>query len=82
MFSLFQWKIRAAISTIIHELALMLSKEQTEEDLLPVFKSIMEDLEPVRIGTLSHMASFLGVSICFISAAQHVSLTKTHGIHY
>ncbi|XP_072161391.1 uncharacterized protein [Bemisia tabaci] len=67
------WKIRAAISTIIHELALMLSKEQTEEDLLPVFKSIMEDLEPVRIGTLSHMASFLG---SLNSSARMTFLTR------
>jgi serine/threonine-protein phosphatase 4 regulatory subunit 1 len=45
----------------LHELAQILTVEQVEEDLCPVFDSFCRDVDEVKIGILSHLAQFLKV---------------------
>ena len=39
----------------------MLTVEQVEEDLCPVFESFLRDVDEVKIGILSHLSQFLQV---------------------
>ena len=43
----------------LHALADILTPEQVEEDLCPVFDSFFRDVDEVKIGILSHLAQFL-----------------------
>ncbi|CAF3937743.1 unnamed protein product [Adineta steineri] len=56
-----QWKVRRTLAYSLHALAEILTVEQVEEDLCPVFDSFFRDVDEVKIGILSHLAQFLKV---------------------
>ncbi len=55
----FQWKVRRTLAYSLHALAQILTVEQVEEDLCPIFDSFFRDVDEVKIGILSHLALFL-----------------------
>ncbi len=57
----FQWKVRRTLAYSLHALAEILTVEQVEEDLCPIFDSFFRDVDEVKIGILSHLAQFLKV---------------------
>jgi len=60
-----QWKVRRTLAFSIHELALIVGKDITGQDLLPVFDMFLNDLDEVRIGVLKHLADFIKVMAIF-----------------
>ncbi|CAF0779211.1 unnamed protein product [Didymodactylos carnosus] len=53
-----QWKVRRTLAYSLHELAKILTTQQTEEDLCPVFESFLRDVDEVKIGIITHLAEF------------------------
>ncbi|XP_078608792.1 serine/threonine-protein phosphatase 4 regulatory subunit 1-like isoform X10 [Branchiostoma floridae x Branchiostoma japonicum] len=53
------WKVRRTLAFSIHELAIILGAQLTDQDLIPVFDGFLKDLDEVRIGVLKHLADFL-----------------------
>lgn len=53
------WKVRRTLAFSIHELAVILGEEISQNDLVPVFNGFIKDLDEVRIGVLKHLAHFL-----------------------
>ncbi|CAF3584726.1 unnamed protein product [Rotaria socialis] len=56
-----QWKVRRTLAYSLHALAEILTAEQVEEDLCPIFDSFYRDVDEVKIGILSNLARFLKV---------------------
>ncbi|CAF1281058.1 unnamed protein product [Adineta ricciae] len=56
-----QWKVRRTLAYSLHAIAELLTVEQVEEDLCPIFESFLRDVDEVKIGILSHLAQFLKV---------------------
>ena len=56
-----QWKVRRTLAFSIHELGMILGKEITMTDLVPIFNGFLRDLDEVRVGVLKHLADFLKV---------------------
>ncbi|CAF4617396.1 unnamed protein product, partial [Rotaria sp. Silwood2] len=56
-----QWKVRRPLAYSLHALAEILTVEQVEEDLCPIFDSFFRDVDEVKIGILSNLARFLKV---------------------
>ncbi|CAF3959358.1 unnamed protein product [Rotaria sordida] len=56
-----QWKVRRTLAYSLHALAEILTVEQVEEDLCPIFDSFFRDVDEVKIGILSNLAKFLKV---------------------
>ncbi|CAF0962826.1 unnamed protein product [Rotaria magnacalcarata] len=56
-----QWKVRRTLAYSLHALAEILTVEQVEEDLCPIFDSFYRDVDEVKIGILSNLARFLKV---------------------
>ncbi|CAF4825542.1 unnamed protein product [Rotaria sp. Silwood1] len=56
-----QWKVRRTLAYSLHALAEILTVEQVEEDLCPIFDSFFRDVDEVKIGILSNLARFLKV---------------------
>ncbi|XP_075228687.1 serine/threonine-protein phosphatase 4 regulatory subunit 1-like isoform X2 [Lycorma delicatula] len=55
------WKVRRAVASSIHELAVIVGEDAATQDLVPVFNDILKDLDDVRIGALKHLAVFLKI---------------------
>lgn len=56
-----QWKVRRTLACSLHEVAQVLGTEITEDSLLEAFDIFLADLDEVKIGVVSNMASFLSV---------------------
>ncbi|XP_065217367.1 serine/threonine-protein phosphatase 4 regulatory subunit 1-like isoform X2 [Planococcus citri] len=52
-------KVRKMIANNIHEIASILGAELATQDLIPVYNSLIDDLEDVRITALNHISSFI-----------------------
>jgi len=63
LYFVLQWKVRRTLAFSIHELAVIVGEEVTNQDLVPVFNEFLKDLDEVRIGILKHLADFLRVSL-------------------
>ena len=57
----FQWKVRRTLAFSIHELAIIVGKEITCRDLVPIFNGFLKDLDEVRIGVLRHLSDFMSL---------------------
>jgi serine/threonine-protein phosphatase 4 regulatory subunit 1 len=55
------WKVRQTLAHSIHELALILGTEHTQNDLVPIFDSFIKDVDEVRIGIVANLSTFLRV---------------------
>ncbi|CAF0880913.1 unnamed protein product [Brachionus calyciflorus] len=55
------WKVRQTLAYSIHELAIILGTENTQNDLVPVFDSYIKDVDEVRMGIVSNLNKFLKV---------------------
>ena len=64
--SCWQWKVRRTLAFSIHELAVIVGEDITNDDLVPVFNSFLRDLDEVRIGVLKHLGDFLKVGLISI----------------
>ena len=53
--------MRRTLAFSIHELAAILGRDVTVRDLVPVFTSLMRDLDEVRVGVLKYLYEFLKV---------------------
>jgi len=51
-------QVRLSIANSIHHVAVASGAAQTVRDLLPVYKSLMQDLDEVRLGILEHLCEF------------------------
>lgn len=84
--SSFQWKVRRTLAFSIHELAVIVGEDITNNDLVPVFNGFLRDLDEVRIGVLKHFSDFLRVSLssCGVTLViiKHLSfqLSRNKGI--
>eukprot|EP01104_Vermistella_antarctica_P011447 TRINITY_DN319_c0_g3_i1.p1 TRINITY_DN319_c0_g3~~TRINITY_DN319_c0_g3_i1.p1 ORF type:complete len:947 (-),score=225.84 TRINITY_DN319_c0_g3_i1:2-2842(-) len=54
-----QWKVRRTLSYSLHEVARILGTATAEASLLPTFELFMNDLDPVKVGVVKHLAEFL-----------------------
>lgn len=55
------WKVRQTLAYSIHELAIILGTENTQNDLVPIFDSYIKDVDEVRIGIVANLTKFLRV---------------------
>ena len=53
--------MRSTLASSIHEIAIILEKELTARDLVPVLNEFINDLDEVRIGALRNFSTFLEV---------------------
>ncbi|XP_050423816.1 serine/threonine-protein phosphatase 4 regulatory subunit 1-like isoform X2 [Adelges cooleyi] len=53
------WKVRRKAASYIHKLAIFIGEEATSRDLLPIFESLVLDLDEVRSGAIDHFSAFL-----------------------
>ncbi|XP_026807843.1 serine/threonine-protein phosphatase 4 regulatory subunit 1-like isoform X2 [Rhopalosiphum maidis] len=53
------WKVRRKAASYIHKLAIYIGEEATSRDLLPIFESLVLDLDEVRSGAIDNFAAFL-----------------------
>ena len=56
-----QWKVRRTLAYSLHIIGEMLTVEQVEEDLCPIFDSFIRDVDEVKIGILSNLSKFLKI---------------------
>lgn len=56
-----KFKVRRTLSHSLHELALLLGPDATQQYLLEPFTHFLKDLDEVRIGVVSHLATFFDV---------------------
>uniref|UniRef100_A0A7S0EVE1 TOG domain-containing protein n=1 Tax=Hanusia phi TaxID=3032 RepID=A0A7S0EVE1_9CRYP len=56
-----QWKVRRSLSYSIHEIALILGPDLTQESLLPALDTFLQDLDEVKVGVLQNLAKFFRV---------------------
>eukprot|EP00796_Vickermania_ingenoplastis_P012565 gene12565-8611_t len=54
-----QWKVRKSLAYSLHELALLLGTELTEEYLVPAFDVLLRDLDDVKLGVVLNVDKFL-----------------------
>ncbi len=54
-----QWKVRRTLASSIHELGVILGRETSGRDLIPIFNGFLKDLDEVRQGLLKHLADFM-----------------------
>lgn len=55
--------MRRTLAFSVHQLAAILGPEITVADVLPIFASLVRDVDEVRIGILKHLYDFMKVSI-------------------
>ncbi|XP_050524132.1 serine/threonine-protein phosphatase 4 regulatory subunit 1-like isoform X2 [Daktulosphaira vitifoliae] len=53
------WKVRRKAASYIHKLAIFIGEEATSRDLLPIFESLVLDLDEVRSGAIDNFSAFL-----------------------
>eukprot|EP01052_Picozoa_sp_SAG31_P023353 SAG31_NODE_1920_length_6919_cov_7.423754_3_plen_444_part_00 len=57
-----QWKVRRSLSHSLHEIAKILGREVTEQDLCEqVFDVFLKDLDEVRVGVLKNFSAFIAI---------------------
>eukprot|EP00761_Pharyngomonas_kirbyi_P013157 gb/GECH01013184.1/.p1 GENE.gb/GECH01013184.1/~~gb/GECH01013184.1/.p1 ORF type:complete len:1092 (+),score=267.62 gb/GECH01013184.1/:1-3276(+) len=56
-----QWKVRRTLACSLHEIAKVLGTDLTEDSLLEPFGAFLSDIDEVKIGVVSHLASFLSM---------------------
>ncbi|GMT28351.1 hypothetical protein PFISCL1PPCAC_19648 [Pristionchus fissidentatus] len=54
-----QWRVRVSLAHSIHEMATIIGLERAEQDLVPVFDALREDVDEVRGGLLKNLAHFI-----------------------
>lgn len=54
-----QWKVRRTLASSIHELGVILGRDTSGQDLIPIFNGFLKDLDEVRQGLLKHLADFM-----------------------
>lgn len=54
--------MRRKAASYIHKLAIYIGEEATSKDLLPIFESLVLDLDEVRSGAIDNFAAFLKVN--------------------
>ena len=55
--------MRRTLAFSIHELAVIVGEDITNNDLVNIFNDFIKDLDEVRIGVLKHLVDFLRVCI-------------------
>lgn len=55
------WKVRSTLASSIHEIAVIIERDNAATDLVPIFDGFIKDLEEVRICALKHFYLFLAV---------------------
>ena len=55
------WKVRQTLAYSIHELAIILGTECTQQELVAVFDSFIKDVDEVRMGIVANLSKFLRV---------------------
>ena len=58
----FQRQIRQMVASSIHEIASILGPELATADLIPIYNSLINDVEDIRIAALNHLSCFVRVS--------------------
>eukprot|EP00818_Percolomonas_sp_WS_P007090 CAMPEP_0117445108 /NCGR_PEP_ID=MMETSP0759-20121206/5614_1 /TAXON_ID=63605 /ORGANISM="Percolomonas cosmopolitus, Strain WS" /LENGTH=646 /DNA_ID=CAMNT_0005237251 /DNA_START=2048 /DNA_END=3988 /DNA_ORIENTATION=- len=56
-----QWKVRRSLACSLHDVANIVGTEITERTLLSAFEKFLEDLDEVKMGVVSNLASFMQV---------------------
>ncbi|KAG4076928.1 hypothetical protein HA402_015915 [Bradysia odoriphaga] len=70
-----QWKVRKTIAMFICEIALIIGRENTHRDLLPIFLGFFKDLDEVKIEALKNLPTFLSV----IDIEEHAKVIANLG---
>ena len=55
------WKVRQTLAYSIHEIAIILGTELTQAELVPIFDSLIKDVDEIRMGIVSNLSKFLRV---------------------
>lgn len=56
-----QWKVRKTIAMFICDIAVIIGRENTHRDLMPIFLGFFKDLDEVKIEALKNLPMFLSV---------------------
>ncbi|XP_076470044.1 serine/threonine-protein phosphatase 4 regulatory subunit 1-like [Babylonia areolata] len=67
-------KVREALARSLHQMALIMGEGITRQDLLPVFRALLQDTYQVRFGVLQHLSKFLEVLCAADRREQLMSL--------
>lgn len=70
-----QWKVRKTIAMFICDIALIIGRENTHRDLLPIFLGFFKDLDEVKIEALKNLPTFLSV----IDIEEHAKVIANLG---
>lgn len=54
------------VASSIHEIASILGPELATADLIPIYNSLINDVEDIRIAALNHLSCFVRVSKLFL----------------
>ncbi|ETW06513.1 hypothetical protein, variant [Aphanomyces invadans] len=53
------WKVRRTLSYSLHEMAKLLGPDLTEKHLVPAFAYFLDDVDDVKLGSITHFCDFL-----------------------
>lgn len=56
-----QWKVRKSLAYSLHELAIILGSQKTEESIVPAFELLLRDLDDIKLGVVLSVEKFLSV---------------------
>lgn len=63
------------VASSIHEIASILGPELATEDLIPIYNSLINDVEEIRITALNHLSCFVKVRMKFLEKETLVRIS-------